>query len=191
MKYSNNHSYLEELFHKDYARKYLKQIRYALALGAVIYAAFIPYDLAFLSEGATHLTWLRLLVSGPLLMGVFALSFHKSFLRFQQAVISLAALGTGLASIFISTTITPELRYTYVLGLMDIIIFVFILMRLRFVWAATTVLLLISFYNIAAIWIIDFPLYKLAAENTLLLTAAIIGSLGCYWLERCARYNYA
>ncbi|MGD9123644.1 MAG: hypothetical protein PVG60_01060 [Desulfarculaceae bacterium] len=191
MKYTDSHSYLEELFLKDYARKHLKQIRYALALGAVIFAAFIPYDLAFLSKGATHLTWIRLLVSGPLLMSVLALSFHKSFLRFQQAAISLAALGAGLGSTIISTMITPELRYTYVLGLMDIIIFVFILMRLRFIWAAITTLLLISFYNIAAIGTIAFPLYKLAAENSLLLTAAIIGSLGCYWLERCARYNYA
>jgi len=79
LKFSGELSYLEAPFLKEYYTSSLPHIRMMMILGAMLYAAFGVLDVLLMPQQVVALWIIRLIVIGPVLVGVLAISFLPIF----------------------------------------------------------------------------------------------------------------
>ena len=103
---------------------------------------------------------------------------------------SLGALiaGSGVLAMMV---ITPAPRgSTIYTGLILVMIYLYTIIRLRFVWASITGWLLVIAYEIVGIRIIDTPNVVLISNSFFCIGANFIGMLTCYFIEYHFRLEY-
>ena len=181
--------YLEAAFHVDYVRRSLILVRWALVLGLVQYAGFGLLDRALVPSSYLEVRMIRITVCVLLALGV-AYTFAPSFRKTMQAALAVTPLvgGFGVVSmVFFCQTVDGY--YQYYVGLMLILIYVHVLLRLRFVVASAVGGVLIAAYLIVA-GIIATPPHLLANNALFLISANFSGMVASYALERYARLAF-
>ena len=181
---------LETEFRAYYYRTFLGDIRLNLFLGALLFGAFGLLDL-YVVPSITAYTWfIRFAIVCPAILLCLALSYTRLFERFGQLFISAASLLTGLGiSAMIVLAPSPG-NLTYYAGLMLVLIYAFILLRLRFIWATIVGTLMVLAYEVCAIWMVHTPLVVLINNNFFFITCSVIGMLGGYFLEAQSRQDF-
>jgi diguanylate cyclase (GGDEF)-like protein/PAS domain S-box-containing protein len=190
LKFSGESSSLEAPFLRDYYRVSLPQIRLSLVLGAFVYAAFGNLDALLMPEQKFTIWLIRFIITCPVFLGTFLLSFSKHFERYMQPllVINLILAGGGIVDMII---IAPEpINYYYYAGLLLVFMWGYTFVRIRFLWASLAGWVQVALYEIAAIWINPTPFTILINNNFFFISANAIGMLACYSFEFYARRDY-
>ncbi len=180
----------EKKFKGDYLLGSLVFNRISI-LGSILYiAAFAFLDFITLPEVSDKLFFIRFVIVCPIVFIVFLTSFTKFYHEYWQFLTSLATLVAGI-SIVVMTVISPELgRYYYYVGTILVLIYCYMLLRLRFIWASLTGFIIVASYIIS---LVLFPGVdpKVATINIFFqVSANFIGMFGSYFLEYFYRKDY-
>ena len=180
----------EKEFRKDYYYSSIVLLRASFLLGIVYYAAFSFLDAAVLPEIKSQLFMIRFLFVCPVLLIVFLLSYLKSFEKWWHLAASIAIIVAGLGIIIMVIITTSPGNITYYTGLILVLIYCYLLIKLRFIWAAITGWSIVLFYGIAVYLFSDVPTDILIANNFFLVSANILGMFGNYYLEFYTRKDF-
>lgn len=178
---------LERDFLEDYARKSIRQVRYALVLGVLIYGAvFGVLDLVLIPPYAP-VAWTVRLVVCALGGAVLLLTYSPLFARYMQPVLSGLLLVAGWGLILL-LALEPS-GENYYDGPVLIILPTFVAVRLRFVWASVVGWLIVAAFVIVAA-AKGTPPAELAGSIIFISSANIIGMFAGYMLEDYARRDF-
>jgi PAS domain-containing protein len=189
LKFSGESSILEAPFLRNYYRVSLPQIRLSLILGAFVYAAFGNLDALLMPEQKSTIWFIRFVITCPVFIGTFLISFSKSFERYMQPLLvsNLILAGAGIVDMII---IAPTPINYYYAGLIFVFIWGYTFVCVRFLWASLAGWVQVVLYEIAAIWISPTPYNVLISNNFFFISANAIGMLACYSIEFYARRDY-
>lgn len=178
---------LEEMrFLSDYTGRSLILVRISLLFGAGQYLLFAVIDPIISPGDEFYLLIIRILVA--LWIGVvLAVSYKPVFRDYFQFWVATVPVMAGLGvSIMIVLFQENGGYHDYYVGVMLIFFYTHALLRLRFVWATLTGLILFGMY-LAAVSIADMDTVSLINNCFFLVSAQICGMVASYALEYYAR----
>lgn len=181
---------LEAQFQEDYYHSSLPLLRMSFLLGAVYYAIFAFLDALVLPEARVALAMVRFLFVCPIILTIFSLSYTKNFRAWWQTGAVIATMASGLG-IVIMTSITSDLgKQHYYPGIMLILFYCYMLIRLRFIYATLAGWLIFIAYVIS-IRVFHGPGTNVTIINLFFISSAnILGMFGGYALEYYARKDF-
>ena len=182
---ANEKDYLENYFLKS-----LVPFRFSLVLAMIFYGAFAFLDASSVPKLKELFWFIRFGVVFPVLIGVFAFSFSKTFKKYMQFVISFIMFLTGFGIIVMIIFAAQVSNYNYYAGLILIFIFGYTFIRARFIYASIAGWVIVVAYEISAIWISDTPLEILINNNYFFISANVIGMFISYFLELSSRNDF-
>ncbi len=154
------------------------------------YAFFGILDYVVMPEIIVELFIIRFCILIPVVSVVYFLSFLNNFKKWWQASASFITFVSG-SGIIIMLFISPLVgQISYYVGIILVLIYGYILIRLRFIWASLTGWALIIFYSIYAYFYSDISQNILFANTFFLVSVNILGMFGSYYLEFYARMEF-
>jgi signal transduction histidine kinase/ActR/RegA family two-component response regulator len=181
---------LEQEYLDDFFNKSLKQVRLILFSGIIFYGIFGLLD-AMLMPGAKGYLWfIRFGIVIPTILSVIIFSFSSKFKNYMQMCLALAITLSGLGIAIMIIIAPPPANYSYYAGLILVLIFGYVFLRIRFIWATLAGWIIIVFYEIASIWLSSTPMPILLNNNFFIISANIIGMFACYSTEYLSRRDF-
>jgi len=180
---------LEADFLDDHVERSVWLVRASILLAISQFAVFGILDPALAPESASQIRFIRVVMC-VVSLGIFAFTFAPAFRRHFQATMAATGLFGGLAIVaMIPVSHTVAGYYDYYIGLVLVLVFVHVLLRLRFIVATAVGLVIVTAYLIVAL-AVDTPLPILF--NSLLFenSALLAGAFASYSLERYARRSF-
>ena len=181
---------LEKSFLDDYFSKSLKQVRVTLVLGVFFYGIFGILDAKLSPETKWTLWFIRFALVIPSLLSVIFFSFSSLFKRYMQICLSTAIATSGLGIVIMVAVAPPPVNYSYYAGLILVLIFGYVFLRIRFLWATFAGWVIVLFYEMAAVLINDTPVAILLNNNFFFISANFIGMFACYSIEYYSRRDF-
>ncbi len=181
---------LEKKFQKSYFKSSIGLLRLSFLLGLFYYSIFAFLDAITLPEVLSALLIVRFAFVCPFISAILILSFTSSFEKWWQfgAALTTTIAGVGIV---IMTVITPDLgRISYYPGIMLVLSYGYMLIKLRFIWSTLSGWLIYLAYVLS---LIIFPGVdpKIITINLFFLTSAnILGMFGGYALEYYTRKEF-
>ncbi len=134
-------------FEEDFARRHtdrsLRQVRFVLGFGMLVYAAFALVDVTVLPAQAPLFLFIRFGLFLPVNLLMFRLWPTPFFQRRFQPLIAGYSLLAGTGLVFIHAMASAQGVNGYQYGVFFTLVFIFTLCRLRFAWAALSGALLV------------------------------------------------
>jgi class 3 adenylate cyclase len=170
---------LERRFQDQYLRDNLLYIRAAHVLAMAVWAAFWLYN------GINLVVHYGFAI--PVLVVSLALTYTRSYVRFWQPALVTVMVANSAESWMHHILSGHPPEWESVAGLMLILAFTYMFLRLQYLYAAMAAAIIIGYYNIG---IILFPHEEgigLLASDFHLVAFAVVGTAAAYALERFAR----
>jgi hypothetical protein len=183
LKFVGKDGYLEKDYLEDCFARSLSMLRFALLVGAFLYAFFGVLDAAVVPSVKTEIWFIRYLLVCPILLGVWGLSFTSWFKMYWKFVLAFVVLISGLGIIGMIAVSPPPGDTVYYAGLILVFLFGYLLFRIPFLWISGVCFVLIIVYEAVAIWDVKVSVPILISNNFFLITADIVGMFACYSLE--------
>lgn len=190
LKFTGEDKDLEDHYYDDYFYKSLIPVRFALLFALFFYSAFGILDIIYAPDVYRKVWIIRFGFVAPVLLVVLGMTFMPFFRKGMQIILAATSVvaGGGVLAIMV---ITPAPRGSAVYtGLILVMIYIYTILRLRFVWASLAGWLLLIGYEIVGIWMIDAPGVVFISNNFFCLSANFIGMLACYIIEHQFRRDY-
>ncbi len=200
---------LERNFRQDYAKKSIKQVRFAILLPIIIYCLVTILDGIQIIRGIYTYDymemglWIKFGIFTPFLVVIFAFTYTKKIFHVMQPaliVVSLIsavsfpiAIGSGVS--LIRTSIVGQ-NYDYILFIINtslvlVTLYTYTGTRLLFTYATATALVILVIYNITAFYFIKPTLFGITiGTNFQLLIANLIGGSAGYLMELYLRRDF-
>jgi signal transduction histidine kinase len=183
-------SHLEKPFVEDYYGKSTRHIRVVLVLGALLYGVFGILDAVLIPRLTRYTYVIRYAVVCPAILAAAMCTNRPLFKKLLQPLLAiLEILGGGGVIIMIVLAPTP-VSHTYYAGLTLVILFGYILVRARFLWAIVFGWVLVVLYEVTALLLTYTPLPVLFSNNFFFISANLLGMIACYSMERYARREF-
>lgn len=180
----------EKLFRNDYFINTIVIHRISIFASLVYFAFFAFLDHLVLQNEKQIVFVIRFYIVCPIILLIFFISFLNSYRRYWQFFGSFGTFVAGI-SIVVMTIISPEIgRNFYYVGIILVLIYCYMLLRIRFVWATATGCLIVMAYGMS---LLLFPGLetRIAVTNVFFLTSTnILGMFCCYALEYYYRKDY-
>ena len=179
---------LERAFLKDYTLRSLRQVRYGLLLGILLYGlVFGAVDLLNEAEEVLAIWSVRLVVC-LVGLGVLSFTYTAAFRRVMQPVLGFALLmaGWGLFAMLALDTSGED----YYDGPVLVILPTYVLLRLRFIHATVVGWLITAAFVVVALFVKETPPGAFVSSLIFFSSANLIGMFAGYQLERYARRDY-
>lgn len=189
LKFSGNCSKFENAFLESYFIKSLPQLRIALFLAMLFYAAFGILDIVLVPDKQLELWFIRYYVVCPLCFSIVLFSFSKKFKKYMQASIALMTIVAGLGIIVMIVIAPPPANFSYYAGLILVFMFGYTIIRSLFIWATLGGWVIIVLYEIAAMYM-DTPITIFINNNFFFISANLIGMFACYLIEYYERKDF-
>ncbi len=181
---------LEPKFLEDYYLTSILLLRISFIAGFLYYGSFTLLDYLVIPESVRIVSVIRFLVVCPVILIVYALSFTRGFRKYWQLAASLAVIVAGLGIVAMTVVVPGIGRDDYYVGMFLILIYCYMLVRLRFIPAT------ITGWTIVVLYALSLKLYpgvepQTAIANLFFLIAGnILGMLGGYALEHYTRREF-
>ena len=117
-------------------------------------------------------------------------SFSRHFKRYMQMATASSVLVAGLGIIAMIVIAPYPASYSYYAGLLLVFIYGYSFLKLRFVWASSTMWIIVIAYEIAAVWWSSTPIPTLINNNFFFLSGNILGMFACYSIEYYSRRDF-
>ena len=181
---------IEREYKEEYFRKSLKHVRIAMLLAITFFAVFGIMD-SWLVPGAKKQLWfIRYVIYCPSILALYQFSYTKHFKHYMQLCIALSVLLAGM-SIIAMILIAPAARYySYYAGLILVFIFGYTFFKLQFIWATIVGWMIVIFYEIVAIGLINTSMPILISNNFFFLTGNLFGMFACYSIDLYSRRDF-
>jgi signal transduction histidine kinase len=180
----------ESAFRSDYFRRSLQSLRLGMAQATGLYALFGVLDLLIFPEARAASWFVRYAVVCPLCIAGIVATYHPSFERFQQAVQFLLVVTGGAGIIAMMVLVRSPQNYFHYAGLLLVIMYAYTFSKLRFGLATLACWLLVAFYEIAAVGVMEVPLPVLVNDNFFYIGANLFGMFSCYHRELYLRKDF-
>lgn len=181
---------LEEEFREDYFQSSIVLFRISVFVGMLYYSAFGFLDAAVMPEIQTQLFVIRFVFVAPLLFIVLVSSYLKSFKKWWQLAGSILTFYVGFGIIMMTVIAKTPVGETYYAGIIIVLIYCGMLIKLRFIWASIAGWLLVLVYCLSTIFLSDLSVKIIIANNFFLASVHILGMFGSYYLEYYSRRNF-
>ena len=189
LKFSGPQAALEPLYKKHHLRSTLFLVRISFFLGALLYGLFGILDALVLPE-QKHITWLiRYAIVCPGLLLVVAATYVPRLYPYLQPILFFMVTVGGLGIVLMVLVAPEPISHYYYAGLILVLMFGYAFAFLQFLWASLAGLLIVVFYNAAAVWSAT-PGTILISNNFFLVSANFAGMLICYVIEYMSRHNF-
>ncbi|MBV6452607.1 MAG: hypothetical protein MHPDNHAH_03365 [Anaerolineales bacterium] len=188
---------IEKQFLEEYRVGTRSTIRFALALGAALYALFGILDIYAVPLSKETVWAIRFGIVVPVFVLIFASTYFKSFQAYIQPLTCAAASIAGLG-IVAMIAVTREVEFGnrfYVTGLLLVSMWTYGLSRLLFRYALIANLIIAVGYEVNSIWVkglletetgtLIFIIY-----NFFFLGANVLGAFTSFYLERFSRREF-
>ena len=187
-----SHPDLERQFRHAYFTSSLTAARIGLVLGLVLYATFGVLDEYMVSEIRGVVWAIRFGVVCPLIVLNLALSLSSVYERFWQAGLAILGLAGIVGVVMMATLAQDPANHLYGLGVMLPTIFVYVLLRLRFVIATAVGVTGLILYPVLVLTAAATPSPAAILVNNLFFLVAInvVGATAAYLLERFNRRTW-
>lgn len=182
---------LEKKFDDLHFEKSLVQLRYALLICAILYAAFAALDKYSSPLYYKEFISIRFLIVIPFLLLTFAISYVKVFRKMWKLLLTIAYLAGGIGIIFMLHR-DPENLYYYG-GLFLIFIAGYFFIKLPFSYASSMGLILILIYTISYFIIpssTKSDYISFITADSFYIASNVLCMLGLYSLERLNRTSF-
>ncbi len=181
---------LEKEFRESYLEHTMENTKRALLVGFILYLSSAFLDFPFYHTIRPITMIVIYFIITPMGIVVAFLARHPFFKRIMVPTISIASGAAGLGIIIMMGLARPPINYFTHTSLILIILSIYSVIRIFFVYATFTSILLIVIYEIVALWINPLPFPILMASNFSLISAFILSMLGGYIIEAYARQNF-
>ncbi len=181
---------LEKKFKADYFKSSLVLLRVSFLLGIFYFSVFTLLDSYAFPEVKTQLHMIRFLIVCPVILVVLMLSYLKSFHKFWQLAASIDIIISGAAIVFMMIIIPSEDSVIYYTGIILVLIYNYMLIRLRFIWATINGFILILLYLLSTNFFPAELTRELNINFFFLLSANLLGMFGGYVLEYYTRKEF-
>ncbi|MCC6499237.1 MAG: adenylate/guanylate cyclase domain-containing protein [Anaerolineales bacterium] len=188
---------IEKQFLEEYRVGARSTTRFALALGAALYALFGILDIYAVPMSKEVVWSIRFGIVVPVFVLIFASTYFKSFQAYIQPLACAAASIAGLG-IVAMIAVTREVEFGnrfYVTGLLLVSMWTYGLSRLLFRYALIANLIIAVGYEVNSIWVkglletetgtLIFIIY-----NFFFLGANVLGAFTSFYLERFSRREF-
>lgn len=136
---------LEKEFQKDYFVDSLSYLKISFFMGMFFYGAFALLDLR-VTENYYPIHFVRFAIVIPSILLVLLLSYTKNFYKYWQEIIAVSILIAGLGILFMIYIGDDHIMRTYYAGLGLVLIYGYVLIKLRFIYSFICSLILITGY---------------------------------------------
>ncbi len=157
-------------------------LRWALGLSVLVQLAYLHVDSLVLGEQAADMWTIRLAVTIPFSLAAFLMSFHPRFAAVDQLVPAAVVLVNGLSTAPANLLFGAESTMYFVPGTVVVAMYGYVLVGLRFAWAAPLVAGIIAL-NLITLWALDTPADLMAKALYMLVISSGILSVGAYRME--------
>jgi PAS domain S-box-containing protein len=181
---------IERDYQEDYFRKSIKHVRIAMLLALTFFAVFGILDSWLVPDVKTKLWFIRYVIYCPSILAIYLFSFSKHFQQYMQLCIALAVLLAGLSIIAMILIAPAPGNYSYYAGLILVFIFGYTFFKFQFSWATIVGWMIVIFYEIAAIGLINTPVPILINNNFFFLTGNLFGMFACYSIDLYSRRDF-
>jgi PAS domain S-box-containing protein len=181
---------IERDYKEDYFRKSIKHVRIAMLLALTFFAFFGILDSWLVPDAKTKLWFIRYVIYCPSILAIYLFSFSKHFQQYMQLCIALAVLLAGLSIIAMILIAPTPGNYSYYAGLILVFIFGYTFFKSQFLWATIVGWMIVIFYEIAAIGLINTPVPILVNNNFFFLTGNLFGMFACYSIDLYSRRDF-
>lgn len=181
---------LEDEFGEEYFRRTLTQVRAAILLGLVLYTVFGILD-TWIAPAQREKLWLiRYAIVAPLMAVVTGFTYHPSFKRYREPVVSIMVVVAALGIVAMTAIIPAPGSYLYYAGLLLVIVYAFTLVRLSVLYSLGISAITIASYLAVALSMSETP-PELVVNNLFFLgSTVVIGFSANYSMARYARTNF-
>lgn len=188
---------IEEIYYDDFYRISLPIVRVALVLGICLYSLFGILDIWIVPIHKNAVWIIRYAIVCPALAAVLVMTYFDIFKKYMQSVLSVVGFMAGIGIVFmigISVESEPGFKFYYA-GLMLVIIWIYSLVRLRFIYATAVSLLITVGYEINAVFVnglLATPDNRMVFinNNFFFIGANILGMFACFTIEWYMRKNF-
>lgn len=172
-----------------YNRKTIAHVRVAIIISLGLYIIFAFLDSFLFPDFKVVFHQIRFFIVTPFILLIFLFTFHSSFFKYVQVIISLSII-VGAAGIMAMLYIGGErVIAIYYVGLLLVLLFNYEFLKLRFLIASIVGFLIVICYFIVALQInISLPL--IVASLFFLVGANILGMASSYSYEFLYRQYY-
>ncbi len=182
---------IEAKFRSEYFEKSLNSFRISFVTVILLYSAFGYLDFTTSGNYYKEFFIIRYSVVFPLLLGVFLFSYHNCFKYAWQTLLSICLVTGGVGIIYMLLR-NPENIYYYG-GMFLIFMAGYFFIKLRFLAALISGIILIIAYNIGAFFFrsmyhIEYD--YLLITNTFYISANIIAMIALYNIEYLERIDF-
>jgi len=177
-------------YQQAHYRQSLPQVRVALLLGFLFYAAFGLLDALIFPEVKYILWFIRFAIVMPITLLIYLFSFSKYYIKYVHISIAAGILLAGLGIVAMIVIAPAPANSLYYAGLILIFIYGYTCFKIRFIWATLAGFLIVIAYEIAAIWLSETPLTILVSNNFFFLGGNIIGMIASYSIESYSRQDF-
>ncbi len=188
---------LEEEYYDDFFRTSLPIVRVAIILGFALYSLFGFLDIWVVPVHKTEVWFIRYAIVCPLLAIAFALTYTGIFIRYMQSIMTVVSFFAGFGIVvMIGFTFETELGFKfYYAGLMLVIMWIYALVRLRFMYATAVSWVITITYEIAAVGVNKLLVTPenvtvFINNNFFFISANVIGMFASFTIEWYMRKNF-
>ena len=181
---------LEEDFFNDYFQKSLMQLRFAIIFAILLYALFGIFD-AWITPEIRNEAWLiRYAIALPAGFMYFIFTYSPHFKKYMQQSLFLLSFVPGLGVLVILLLSPLSGSYVHNAGLMLIMMYTYVLIRLRFVYASIASWTIVALYAITTLWIRHIPFPVFLSNGLLFVVANFVGMISSYQMEKYIRREF-
>ncbi len=173
----------------QYASSLILQ-RIAILVAVFFYGFFGILDAYLVPENKPVFWFIRYAVVCPFALAVFWFTFSKKYQQFRNAVLFLMFVVAGFGIDIMILFAEPPAAYSYYAGIILILVYLFCVIRIRFIWAFFASWLIIGFYEIIAVGFVDTPAAVLVNNHFFIIVANLFCIMAGYSIERTARLNF-
>ncbi len=181
---------LESRFKEAYFHNTLRQSRFALGVALIFVCSFSLFD-AVVVPDLKHLFWaIRWLIICPTALATILFSYTRFAPRHMQLMLCLCAIIAGFSLSAMMLMAPPDKQYAYLGGLVPILFSVCTFLRIRFIWSAISLTLILIFYAVWGLLGTYLPYKETFLIISYLFGNNILGLAVCYSMEYHTRNTF-
>ena len=173
---------LEQDFLEYYKNNIVGHVRIAMIIALGLYSVFACLDLFLFPEFAASFFQIRFYLVTPIFIIAFLSTFHPSFFKHFQLLISICVIIAAYGVIAMLYIGGSEVNTLYYVGLMLVLIFNYDFLKLRFLSASIVGALILLCYIVVSLFNKTSP-NILVASLFFLVSANIMGMFSAYFYE--------
>ncbi len=180
---------LETAFKEQYQLESLHHTRFAVAMGILLVAVFGILDAIVLPSIRNQLWAIRFGFICPVLFLAAAATFLPGAVRYIEWILSTVIVAAGTGILWLVLIAPPDFHY-YEPGLILVLMYNYVFLKLRFAVATIVSWTLVAVYFVAELVVRHTPWPILLISLFMWASASVIGMFAAYFIELLARRHF-